>query len=89
MGFSSDLQKKLKRVNPSAQPLSTPLYTDSSTVDFTTRLAKIIARKSGKPTYVGNSMSFAGQGMGGTVEEVMDAMSRVVEVVSGELEKAT
>jgi len=34
-------------------------------------------------------MSFAGQGMGGTVEEVMDAMSRVVEVVSGELEKAT
>lgn len=78
----------MKLQNPSATPLSTPLYTQNSTLDFTTRLAKILARKSGRPTYVGNSMSFTAQGEGGTVEEIMAAMSLIVEVVTAELEKA-
>jgi hypothetical protein len=61
--------------------LSTPLYTYESSVEFTTRLAKLLARKTRKPVYVGNSMSFASTGMGGTVEEEMEGFKKVVEVV--------
>ncbi|PVI00162.1 hypothetical protein DM02DRAFT_527605 [Periconia macrospinosa] len=68
------------RVNPSGT-FSTPLFTQTSTIDFTTRLAKVLARKLGKPVYVGNSMSFANAGMGGTVEEEMEGFKQVVEVV--------
>ncbi|CAA9960934.1 PAC4 domain containing protein [Pyrenophora teres f. maculata] len=64
-----------------AKTLSTPLFTHGSTLDFTTRLAKVLARKTGKPVYVGNSLSFASAGMGGTVEEEMEGFRRVVEVV--------
>jgi len=70
-----------------AETLSTPLFTHGGTLDFTTRLAKIIARKTGKPVYVGNSSSFASAGMGGTVEEEMEGFRRVVEVVMGLLNK--
>jgi len=37
--------------------------------------------------YVGNSMSFASTGMGGTVEEEMEGFRRVVEVVTRLLDK--
>lgn len=50
-------------------------------MEFTTRLAKLLARKTRKPVYVGNSMSFASTGMGGTVEEEMEGFKKVVEVV--------
>ncbi|KAJ4288474.1 hypothetical protein N0V90_011710 [Kalmusia sp. IMI 367209] len=70
------------RTNPS-DPLSTPLFTPQNTLDFTTRLAKVLARKLKRPVYVGNSMSFASAGMGGTVEEEMEGFRRVVEVVVG------
>ncbi|CAG5143452.1 uncharacterized protein ALTATR162_LOCUS1353 [Alternaria atra] len=66
-----------------AEALSTPLFTHGGTLDFTTRLSKVLARKTGKPVYVGNSSSFASAGMGGTVEEEMEAFRRVVEVVTG------
>ncbi|KAF2683554.1 hypothetical protein K458DRAFT_304372 [Lentithecium fluviatile CBS 122367] len=74
------------RASP-ADTLSTPLFTQSGTLDFTTRLAKVLARKLGKPVYVGNSSSFASAGMGGTVEEEMEGFRRVVEVVVGLLDK--
>ncbi|CBX99539.1 predicted protein [Plenodomus lingam JN3] len=61
--------------------LSTPLFTHGGTLDFATRLSKVLARKTGKPVYVGNSASFASAGMGGTVEEEMEGFKRVVEVV--------
>ncbi|KAF2011168.1 hypothetical protein BU24DRAFT_54526 [Aaosphaeria arxii CBS 175.79] len=70
------------RGNP-ADALSTPLYTHSGNLDFTTRLAKLLARKAGKPVYVGNSISFANAGMGGTVEEEMEGFRRCVEVIVG------
>ncbi|KAK7187958.1 hypothetical protein DPSP01_003155 [Paraphaeosphaeria sporulosa] len=70
------------RNNPS-DPLSTPLFTPPTTLDFTTRIAKILTRKLKKPVYVGNSISFASAGMGGTVEEEMEGFKRVVEVVVG------
>ncbi|KAI9709050.1 MAG: hypothetical protein M1820_003496 [Bogoriella megaspora] len=74
--------------NPS-QPLSTPLYTISSTLDFTTRLAKLLARRTNRPTYVGNSVSFAGAGLGGTVEEEMIGFTQTVEIVMSEVQRAS
>ena len=73
--------------NTPSQPLSTPLFTHGSTLDFTTRLSKLLARKTNKPVYVGNSASFASAGMGGTVEEEMEGFRRIVEVTMGLLEK--
>ncbi|KAF2442965.1 hypothetical protein P171DRAFT_363035 [Karstenula rhodostoma CBS 690.94] len=75
------------RNNPS-DPLSTPLFTPPNTLDFTTRLAKVLTRRLKKPVYVGNSISFASAGMGGTVEEEMEGFKRVVEVVMGLVNKA-
>jgi len=71
----------------SLEALSTPLYTHSGNLDFTTRLAKLLARKVGKPVYVGNSISFASTGMGGTVEEEMEGFRRCVDVVMDQLAK--
>lgn len=50
-------------------------------------MAKILARKVGKPVYVGNSMSFAAAGRGGDVEEEMEGFRMVVGVVMEELRK--
>jgi len=77
----------LQRMNP-GQTISTPLFTYESSVEFTTRLAKLLARKTGKPVYVGNSISFASSGMGGTVEEEMEGFKKVVEVVMDEIRKS-
>ena len=70
------------------QTLSTPLYAHESTLEFTTRMSKLLARKTGKPVYVGNSISFASAGMGGTVEEEMEGFKKVVEVVIDEVRKS-
>lgn len=70
------------------QTLSTPLYTYESSVEFTTRLAKLLARKTGKPIYVGNSINFATAGMGGNVEEEMEGFRKVVEVIMEQLQNA-
>ncbi|SPQ21278.1 7fa8779b-b04c-43b6-8860-922151f96b57 [Thermothielavioides terrestris] len=73
------------RYNP-AQPLSTPLCTVEPTLEFATRLAKLLARRTQRPTYVGNSISFASTGLGGTVEEEMEAFKKVVEVALSQLQ---
>ncbi|KAF2087123.1 hypothetical protein K490DRAFT_7522, partial [Saccharata proteae CBS 121410] len=73
--------------NPTTTPLSTPLYTQTPTLDVATRLSKILARRTGKPCYVGNSISFGSAGGGGNVEEEMEGVGRVVEVVMGEVGK--
>ena len=49
-------------------------------------MAKLLARKSQLPVYVTNSMSFANAGMGGTVEEEMEAFKTIVQVVSEKLQ---
>jgi hypothetical protein len=78
MYHGSKLTKQ--RTNP-GQTLSTPLYTYESSIEFTTRLANLLARKTGKAVYVGNSISFASAGLGGTVEEEMEGFREVVKVV--------
>lgn len=77
----------MQRLNP-GQALSSALYTYESSLEFTTRLAKLLARKSGRPVYVGNCVSFASAGMGGTVEEEMEGFKKVVEVVMEEFNKS-
>ena len=64
------------------------LYSSESSVEFTTRLAKLLARRTQLPVYVTNSMSFANAGMGGTVEEDMDAFKTIVEVTLERLQKS-
>ncbi|KAK3905927.1 hypothetical protein C8A05DRAFT_12291 [Staphylotrichum tortipilum] len=73
------------RYNPT-QPLSTALCTVEPTLEFTTRLAKLLARRTQLPVYVGNSISLASTGLGGTVEEEMEAFKKVVEVTLSHLQ---
>jgi hypothetical protein len=68
------------------QPLSTVLYPHEPTLEFATRIAKLLARKLGIPVYVTNSISFANAGMGGTVEEEMEAFRAIVQIVLQQLQ---
>ena len=74
-----------QRLNPS-QPLSTTLCAVEPTLEFTTRLAKLLARKTRLPTYVGNSISLAGAALGGTVEEEMAVFKAVADGVLARLQ---
>jgi len=78
---------RCKRYNPS-QPLCTALYPVSSSLDFTTRLAKVLVRKTQRAVHVGSSATFAGAAGGGTVEEEMESFKKIVEVVGKEIENA-
>lgn len=51
-------------------------------------MAKLLARKAGLPVYVTNSISFANAGMGGTVEEEMEAFKNIVEAVLPKIKDA-
>ncbi|KAI0456778.1 hypothetical protein F5B21DRAFT_125022 [Xylaria acuta] len=73
------------KYNPS-QPLSTTLYSAEATLEFTTRLARILAKKTNMPVYVGNSVSLASTGLGGTMEEEMEAFKQVVAVALDKLQ---
>lgn len=75
-----------KRLN-AGQTISTALCSVEATVEFATRLAKLLARRTGKPVYVGNSVSFASAGWGGSVEEEMEGFKKSVEVVMDEVRK--
>lgn len=57
-------------------------------MEFTSRLARLLAKKLQLPVYVGNSVSFASAGLGGTVEEEMVAFKNVVEAVMPRLQGA-
>lgn len=67
---------KLKRQNQK-QPISTPLCESGSSIEYATRVSKILARKTNLPTYVSCSMNFAGI----TPEEEMEGLTRVIEEV--------
>lgn len=65
-----------KRINEK-DIISTTLYESGSSIDYATRTAKILARRTTMPTYVGCSMNFAGT----TVEEEMEGLSKVIDTV--------
>ncbi|KAJ2971071.1 hypothetical protein NQ176_g7872 [Zarea fungicola] len=74
------------RFNPQ-QPLATTIFTTEATLEFTTRVARLLARRANLPLYVTNSISFVNAGMGGTVEEEIEALKNVVDVISNLLKK--
>ncbi|KAI1266708.1 hypothetical protein F5Y18DRAFT_416477 [Xylariaceae sp. FL1019] len=68
------------------QPLATTIYSAEATLEFTTRLAKILAKKTQMPVYVGSSISFANTGLGGTMEEEMEAFKKVTAIALDRLQ---
>ncbi|MCJ1461427.1 hypothetical protein MMC07_000024 [Pseudocyphellaria aurata] len=66
------------RFQPS-EPLSTALYSIKSSIDFATRVAKILAKRTELPAYVGCSVAFGGA----TVEEELEGVKLAVEGVMG------
>ncbi|KAI0124247.1 hypothetical protein BJ170DRAFT_77150 [Xylariales sp. AK1849] len=73
------------RFHPST-PLSTPIFKEEPTFDFTTRLARILAKRTQMHVYVSNSLSLANTGLGGTFDEEMEAFKKVVEVALDKLQ---
>jgi len=55
--------------------ISTALSTSGSSIDYATRMAKVLARRMKQPVYVGCSMNFAGT----TAEEEMEGLTVVVD----------
>ncbi|KAI9750941.1 MAG: hypothetical protein M1815_001501 [Lichina confinis] len=73
------------RYNPTTA-LSTALFIQEGSIDFTTRLARVLAKKMQLPVYVGNSISFAAAaGAGGSVEEEIEGFKRCVEIILREV----
>ncbi|KAM0453260.1 hypothetical protein ACHAPV_009054 [Trichoderma viride] len=75
-----------QRFNPQ-QAIATTLFSAESSLEFTTRVAKLVARKTQLPVYVTNSISLESTGMGGTVEEEMEAFKGVAEAIISNLPK--
>ncbi|EXJ93917.1 hypothetical protein A1O1_02310 [Capronia coronata CBS 617.96] len=55
--------------------VSTALANSGSSIDYATRVAKILARKTKQPVYVGCSMNFAGL----TAEEEMEGLTVAID----------
>ncbi|KAF7712627.1 Uncharacterized protein PECH_002877 [Penicillium ucsense] len=66
------------RTSPN-QTLSTTLYTTPSSIEYTTRVAKILARRMQRPVYVGCSID--PNGLGQTVEEEMEGLKYIVDLI--------
>ena len=67
--------------------MSTTMYSQPSTLDFTTRMAKVLARKAKMPCYVGNSIDLHAAAGGGSVEEEMEVFRAIIGVVTEALER--
>lgn len=57
------------------------MYTQESNLEFATRIANLLAKRTQLPAYVGSSLDLSNMGMGGTAEEEMEAFKRVIEVI--------
>ncbi|RAL05220.1 proteasome assembly chaperone 4 family protein [Aspergillus ibericus CBS 121593] len=66
------------RTNPPST-ISTTIYSTPSSVEYTTRIAKILARRMKVPVYVGCSIDPVGLGL--LVEEEMEGVRGIVDVV--------
>lgn len=71
------------RLSPTSA-LSTPLVEDQGSIDFGTRVAKILARKLERPVYVGCSVKLEAWNVEEEVEGVKGVVERVVGVVRKE-----
>lgn len=79
--MSSNADSLLQRFQP-AEPLCTPLYAVPGSIDFATRVARILARRTGKPAYVGCSAVFGNYG----IEEEMAGVKAAVEGIMRSLD---
>jgi len=61
----------------SSNVISTAVYSSGSSVDYATRVAKILARRTAQPAYVGCSMNFSGL----MVEEEMEGLTKIINTV--------
>lgn len=68
-------------------PLCTTLYSDEKSLEFAVRLAKLIVRRTQMVAYVSTSISLERMGLGGTVEEILEAYQAVVTPLVGYLPK--
>ncbi|CAI7600427.1 unnamed protein product [Penicillium viridicatum] len=59
--------------------ISTTLYTSPSSIEYTTRIARILARRFSIPVYVGCSID--PHGMGLEVAEEMEGLTKIVNVI--------
>ncbi|KAJ5682875.1 hypothetical protein N7462_006040 [Penicillium macrosclerotiorum] len=63
----------------STQTISTTIYSTPSSIEYTTRVAKILARRIKMPVYVGCSIDPNGLSL--TVEEEMEGLKQIVNTV--------
>ncbi len=66
----------VQRFKPS-EPLCTNIYVDESSLEFAGRLARLVVKRTQQPVYVSCSLSLDRMGLGGTVEEVLEAFRAV------------
>ncbi|CAK7241402.1 MAG: hypothetical protein STHCBS139747_002863 [Sporothrix thermara] len=64
------------RFKPS-EPLCTNIYVEENSLEFAARLARLIVKRTQQPVYVSSSLSLDRMGLGGTVEEVLEAFQAV------------
>ncbi|KAL7795038.1 hypothetical protein V8C37DRAFT_375350 [Trichoderma ceciliae] len=69
------------------QAIATTLFSAESSLEFATRVAKLVARRTELPVYVTNSISLESMGMGGTFEEEMEVFKSVAEAILNSLPK--
>ncbi|CAP79092.1 hypothetical protein E8E15_007405 [Penicillium rubens] len=63
----------------SKSTISTTLYTSASSIEYTNRIAKILARRFSIPVYVGCSID--PHGMGLEIAEEMEGLTKIVNVI--------
>jgi hypothetical protein len=59
--------------------IATTIYTSASSIEYTTRVAKIVARRTKKPVYV--ACSIDPNGLGLQVEEEMEGLRKIVDLI--------
>ncbi|CAK7274973.1 hypothetical protein SEPCBS119000_006447 [Sporothrix epigloea] len=67
-----------QRFQPS-EPLCTNIYVDEKSLEFAVRLAQLIVKRTQLPVYVSSSLSLDRMGLGGTVEEILEAFQAVTK----------
>lgn len=81
LGTASMSMGPRETVARAQQPLTTAMYVRQHTLDFTTRLARILAARLRKPVFAGEDVDLSCLGRGGDVAEEMELFRKIVESV--------
>ncbi|CAK7274576.1 hypothetical protein SEPCBS57363_006235 [Sporothrix epigloea] len=63
----------------SSEPLCTNIYIEENSLELAVRLAQLVVKRTRLPVYVFSSLSLDRMGLGGTVEEVLEAFQAVTK----------